>query len=289
MASLSRKFRVRSQVLSDPTAVRAYWWDGELNFGDLLTPFFLRKACDRNVINVRGVRSSLGDALVGVGSILHDLRYPRAVIWGSGFGKTAVKQSRLPAPSEVLALRGELSRSIARDAGWPETTTLGDPGILASRLVAPRESKRQYVIIPHHSHYDVFLKGFPGEERNIVSAKQSPAIVLRAIAESRVVLSSSLHGIIVAHSYSKPWVWLDLKEYPLYGGDFKFQDFFSGMNIVDIPSIRISESDMHSRLRSIIREAFHPAGRSVVDCQETLIKTLKISDFSKKIDLSIEL
>ncbi|MDT0635011.1 polysaccharide pyruvyl transferase family protein [Spectribacter hydrogenooxidans] len=277
------------QTLLDANAVKAYWWDGEPNFGDLMTPYFLRRACDKNVINVRGVRSSVGDALVGVGSILHDLRYPGAVVWGSGFGKLAVKQFKLPPPIEVLALRGELSLSIARDAGWPNADTLGDPGLLASRLMPRQKIKRKYIIVPHHSHHDVFLRALPEEVCNITSAKQSPAAVLGAISESEVVVSSSLHGVIVAHSYAKPWVWVNIKEHPLYGGEFKFRDFFSGMSLTDVAEVSISEYEIRSMLVSVIRDAFFPLGRSVTECQESLINVLKGSQFSERNELLIHL
>ena len=43
-----------------------------------------------------------------------------------------------------------------------------------------------------------------------------------------IILSSSLHGIIIADAYNIPNIWLD--EFPLNEGHFKFKDYFLSQN-----------------------------------------------------------
>jgi pyruvyltransferase len=58
----------------------------------------------------------------------------------------------------------------------------------------------------------------------IIDIESSPEEVIDLICRSRYVFSSSLHGLIVAHSYNVPTTWLKLSD-NVIGGDFKFKDY----------------------------------------------------------------
>lgn len=60
-------------------------------------------------------------------------------------------------------------------------------------------------------------------------------MVVNEIGSASCCISTSLHGVIVAHAYGVPWVWLNIAERDLKGGSFKFEDFFS---VLDRDAVR---------------------------------------------------
>jgi pyruvyltransferase len=59
--------------------------------------------------------------------------------------------------------------------------------------------------------------------------------------ECKKVVSSSLHGIIIAHTYGIPAVWQPFSD-GVFGDDIKYQDYFESVQIPSyIPAIRTNE------------------------------------------------
>lgn len=114
----------------------------------------------------------------------------------------------------------------------------GDPALLMPLLFNPQVDKEYDVtVIPHRAYYERVTADLQkaGKSAHVVNltAPQDEDIeaVVTEIKRSRLVLSSSLHGLIVAHAYGVPALWMRVEE--LAGGDFKFKDYFSS---VDIPA-----------------------------------------------------
>ena len=59
------------------------------------------------------------------------------------------------------------------------------------------------------------------------------------IATSRAVVSTSLHGLIVAQAYGVPWVWLNIIDSQLVGNNFKFDDFFSTLEKTQVSRVDV--------------------------------------------------
>lgn len=226
-----------------------YWWRHGVesaNFGDELSPRLFELAT--------GFRLSWQTPetcqIFGVGSIL-DLvssdtdNRNRPVIWGSGFirpGESTVFEDH--SASRIVAVRGELSRSRVSRAGSGDLdqVVLGDPGLLANRLLSGNVSKAFEIgFVPHHSELfrdEINLLRELGIE--IISPLEDSQIVIEKIAACNVVLSSSLHGLIVADSLGVPNVHLIVSDH-VEGGTYKFDDYYSAFPQRQFWRLEISE------------------------------------------------
>ena len=215
--------RVRRCKTRQPP-VRLFWSTDHSrynsNVGDELSPAIVRLVSQREV----EWAPPEGCDLAAIGSIIEmALGVPRqtpTVIWGSGFISDGPP---LPhAPLIVTALRGPDSAQRLSVAG---DLPLGDPGLLASLLVSRRPAKRQAIgIVPHYADMDLPITAAWAEKRGRVISPRLPAMdFLKAVAACELILSSSLHGLIIADSLGVPNHWVRLSD-RVIGHGFKFRD-----------------------------------------------------------------
>jgi len=208
---------VRSQTWGGPV-VPAFWWDGHPNFGDDLTPMLLPRY---GMVALH--RSPRAAQLIGVGSLLEFVSSDYAgAIWGTGLMHDAAHA--LPAAT-VLAVRGPLT---AERIGMHTEPAYGDPGLLVARHVPRPVGDGRIAVVPHGHHRSHprlhRLIRQAGDEARTVDVHRRALPAVRDIAAARVVLTTSLHGLITADAYGIPAVWTTLAP-ALGGGDFKFRDY----------------------------------------------------------------
>jgi hypothetical protein len=219
------------------------WSDPRLrgeNLGDALSAWILAREF--------GQRSRIvgpADAdLLAIGSILEHLAIPRAVprrrlgsgfgllrrpahIWGSGF-LLAGSRFRSHRPVRVHAVRGPLSRRKIGSAA--SGAALGDPGLLVGRHLPRRHAAhRCVVLVPHYVDLGRALRiaeARPGELR-VVDVLDPLPVVLEQLAGAGIILSSSLHGLVVADALGLPSTWVRFGPWPSRSR-FKFVDYFLG-------------------------------------------------------------
>lgn len=169
--------------------------------------------------------------IAGAGSIIEILIKKKGVnkpvLWGSGF----IKKDNITISSNdfnIKALRGKLSLERTRGID-KKSVALGDPGLLADCLLSSAPKKKYILgIVPHY----VDLKSPVVKELSkqksvkVISPLDSPEQVIHNIAASDYILSSSLHGLIVADSVGTPNAHLKLSD-DLTGGLYKFEDYYS--------------------------------------------------------------
>lgn len=218
-------------------ALKVYWWRLDYprqgNFGDELTPVLIRDVFGRDCT---WASPELCD-LAGAGSIVEFLVETRGtnrpVIWGSGFmrdGDSVVSDRDF----QICAVRGRLSKR--RVAASERTVAVGDPGLLASLLLSRIPSKKYDIgILPHWADAGLPLVRQLSTERTVkvIDATSEPRKVIREVMECRSLLSSSLHGLIVADSLGVPNAHLRLSDNRLIGDRHKFRDYYSLFNDVD--------------------------------------------------------
>lgn len=205
--------------------VKVYWWRSRKNFGDLITPALLKYYGYTPIY-----RKEYQADLISTGSIIDGLKEDyEGIILGSGL----IRDSYRKFPNaNILALRGELTKN---RLGVRQDIPLGDPGLLARNLVSGEFGKSYSIgIIPHYMDKDdpCFLRFCEKYKDDVllISVERSPEIVFKDILSCDRIISSSLHGIITAHALDVPAAWLEITG-KLTGGEFKFMDYFSSLNI----------------------------------------------------------
>ncbi|RPF26394.1 polysaccharide pyruvyl transferase family protein [Georgenia muralis] len=198
--------------------VRTYWWDEVPNFGDQLTPYLLAR------YGVAALPAGPSDCdLVGIGSLLQTMPTGfSGTIWGSG--SLTAEVPSLPRAT-IIGLRGELTRSAL---GGPEVIALGDPALLVARVLQRPYPRYDLGIVPNFAHkadraITALAANDAGVRVKVIDPQQHPAKVVREIASCRAVVTSSLHGLIVADAYGVPAAWT-LLEPTWDGADHKFLD-----------------------------------------------------------------
>jgi pyruvyltransferase len=215
----SRTWRRAAQGmhLLPPDALAAHWFDTEPNLGDQLSPFLLGAVTGATPVWVS--RRYPGKVL-GAGSIANRLA-PGDRVWGAG----SIDGRPIVPPDDVtfLAVRGPLTRD-AVQADVP--AVYGDPALLLPQFFSPPQEKRFSVgIVPHF--FDKQLVGSDDPRVAVIDVQAPWPDVVRRICACDVVVSSSLHGLIVAEAYGIPASWIVVSE-NVIGRGFKFHDYYLG-------------------------------------------------------------
>ena len=226
-----RGLLARSGVASDRNL---YWYYKEadgLNFGDWIGPYIFGKLTGHRPYFRDARRRGLGAYHLTCGSILGHIRQSgKAIVWGSG----AIKpDASFPAPKIIHAVRGPLSREICIRLGHRCPEVYGDPGILLPQFYTPttRRTKHRLGIVPHFKDLELALALFGNrEDVLIVDVRRNVEPVVDDIASCEAVVSSSLHGIILAQAYGLPAARIVLSD-KVIGGNFKFDDYFLGAEL----------------------------------------------------------
>ena len=234
----------------DDNHVAAFWWDKRTNFGDAIGPWIVAKTTGKVPVNTRGTSLAV-PSLMSVGSILGQIERTDTQVWGTGLIEPlrGDRLAKLKAMDriEVLAVRGKLTRhELVSKAGWTVPEIYGDPGLLLPRFIDRAEgmaSESQVAVVPHYAHVDSF-KPLQGQNVHFVDVEQGLERVVREIAAAKAVVSTSLHGLIIAQAYEVPWVWLRITDSPLMGDQFKFEDFFSTVSRADVTIVECTAADV---------------------------------------------
>lgn len=258
----------RELVASDALT---YWWDTKANFGDTVGPWLVSAITGLRPVNSRWVRDG-SPALFTVGSVIGHLKTPGDHIWGSGLigrpGASKLNQLRNAPPTKIHAVRGKWTRDVlVHELGWTVPEVYGDPALLLPRYYAPSPSRRtkKIALVPHYKHKKDFAT-LSGGQANLVDVAGGLEGVVDQISSSSAVISTSLHGLIIAQAYGVPWVWMRLDDKQLGGDTFKFEDFFSLLSRDEVATLDLSTNELGKiDLQKIARQARLP--KSFYDLQ----------------------
>lgn len=209
--------------------MKVYYWTGKKNFGDLLAPLLIKRFCHLD----SELSTAAESELVMVGSILEHLdTYWHGVIAGCGFLKE--DSYNLGGGAQVLAVRGPLT--LKRTGTTRKNVVLADPGLLADELVGDQDKIYDLGLVPHWTDKNleqnpIFKKYNP----KIIRVDDDPLEVIKQIGQCKKIVSSSLHGIILADAFGIPRR-IEIPPRSLShphqeGGLFKWEDYSASINM----------------------------------------------------------
>lgn len=250
--------------------INLYLWRGRPNFGDLMSIDIVEWAFQDAV---RVVDSTTSNKLIAIGSVL-DKAAAGDTIWGTGvhprrfygsnenfFEKTHNFFSKKKFDDvDFLAVRGPVTQDFVfkKTGKWVEV--FGDPAVIAP-LVYPRvvNPVRKFLLINHFS--------VPAETGSIHCLDPSLPWreIVDQICQSEFVISSSLHGLILAEAYGVPALFLHnsreglIKYIDYFGSTGRFPVVFNNLaSITELDDSRLRKNvppDLSSLAASLITSA----------------------------------
>lgn len=207
-------FLFRNQIGLDRSIVNKNqinleWWQRTTNLGDALAPiiyeWILRKYhLDKNKRTNKTIHLNTVGSLIGQG-------HYDAVIWGSGVldqrNTTNLVNQRKYRKLDVRAVRGPISYIVLKICGYECPQVYGDPAILMPYIYPKKENcQKEYdtSVIFHHTQensdtYDCHIINIRTKDYKHF---------IDEICKSKKIISSSLHGIILAETYGVPAIML---------------------------------------------------------------------------------
>jgi pyruvyltransferase len=206
-----------------------YYREPELqNFGDYVSLKIVERMVNGFVRTYQKNRAE--QKILGLGSILY-FAAENDVVWGSGInGKRLDKKDYSFKNLDVRAVRGPLTRQYLMENFQIEVPEVyGDPALLFPYLFPEYKKKKNpsidTLIIVHYKDTHHFPRN--KEDHHIVYATDPWDQIILKIIDSKFVVATSMHGVIIAEAYGIPARYLRVSEIEPW---FKFVDYYYGTN-----------------------------------------------------------
>lgn len=220
-----------------PERVNINYWDRSIekpdglhNLGDMLSPVVVE-----NILQTKGIdidkKVESTKHLYAIGSIIGQ-GFADATIWGSGFlfdpGDSLLMKIKYHymRKLDIRCVRGPKTREIFLRLGMECPDKYGDPACLMPLFYNPDVQKeREYRVVLHF--------------RNELQCEDALGILtndykqfIDEICKAKLIISGSLHGIILAESYGIPAIFLQDRK-SIYM--IKYQDWYESTGRKDFP------------------------------------------------------
>lgn len=189
--------------------------------------------------------------MVGIGSALDNTGTVKKPIhiWTTGIMSEAARVDL--SKHKVWGLRGKLSLDRVSGVKNKDKIVLGDGGLLARHVAStwptpPAEKKYTLGIVPHYVDHETLSSNskyrWLAQNPDVLIVKvneREPSVIVDEIATCKCIISSSLHGLIVADSLRIPnrrFVVETSTE--IAGKGFKFRDYYSVYKGLDMKSVQ---------------------------------------------------
>ena len=220
------------------------------NWGDDMNYYLVEMISGKKVLHLPDsmlLRIIPAESYLVVGSTMTFYSLDHVTVWGTGIINTHKIPYITGKPTQICAVRGPLTRAALIEKGYDCPMVYGDPILLISQFYQPSVARNQheYGIIPHYSDKNnptiLELKDRGIKVIDIQKYNRWQDFV-DDIYQCKYIVSSSLHGLIVAESYGIPSVWVGFSDY-IDGWDFKFRDYYLSLQKKDVQMIPISKAE----------------------------------------------
>jgi hypothetical protein len=197
-------------------------WCLSNNVGDVMTPWLIEKITGE--VPLWSTYTSAIPKLMVCGSILNHAS-PYTTVWGAGLADSN-DELGLEGVS-VNAVRGPLTAwRVAREG--KSVSHVGDPAMMAPMFheaaFSPREkAPHRLGVVAHYVNQVEFYKWAREMDVPFINVFDSPEQFIGRLTQCQTIISSSLHGLILADAYQIPCVWVAGTN-KLGGDGFKFHD-----------------------------------------------------------------
>ena len=209
--------------------VRVHWGRHLNNFGDCLTPDILKYYG----MTPAYISSNEEADIILAGTILQWVK-PSFNGYIVGTGGDRGKIPSFPY-AKIKAVRGKYTRDCLN---LSSDVLLGDPGLLMSYIYSSHvEQIYELGIILHFVDKDKYLFDNIKKRGGVlfINVLDSPKHVVSKIKKCKHIVSSSLHGLIIADAYHIPNAWiLNRNTMPTHFYEEKFEYYYSSLDIIDV-------------------------------------------------------
>lgn len=212
------------------------------NFGDTLNSELIKLITGNapTIVNNSFKNPEKEPIYMAIGSVLGWVT-EETEVWGTGFISDSNFITSIPKPKKIHAIRGKLTREILIKNGIKCPKIYGDPALLMPRFYKPKMDKKYDLsIIPHHVDRElipILKKQF--KRVHFIDITGDIYQFIDEICASERIISSALHGLIIADAYGIPNIWIKLSDKVL-GKGFKFRDYFSSVKRKDIEPLFVN-------------------------------------------------
>lgn len=243
------------------------------NVGDTFSEKVARLYISHSIDKYENVELD-SDNLIIIGSIL-EWADSHSSICGTGLIQSSSKLRHKP--KNIYCVRGPLTAFFLERQGIQAGNIYGDPGLLLSKVYPSSNLKSTYKVgvIPHYVDKDSDWIEYCRALGILVIDVFSPLDVFtKQLQQCEVILSSSLHGIVFAHSYGKPALWIEISG-KVIGDGFKFYDYYLSVGVSPEKVLRckVLEDTNPFDLQSMAQ--VHHLDSVISDIEEALYLTKK--------------
>lgn len=216
----------------------ALWWMEQPypgNLGDILNPYIVERLSG---IPPRFVPK--GDGILAIGSVIKFAREGTHV-WGAG---TPRMTDTLSPKATYHAVRGPLTRRLVLESGGHAPQIYGDPAMLLP-IIRPAAQKRHRLgLIRHYTHAALPLQ-VSGDVVEIGLDRVGYSDIedfLDELTSCEAIISTSLHGLIIAHAYGIPTrrAVFSASDTQIPGDGTKFSDHYAAFGITEAEPLDLS-------------------------------------------------
>jgi pyruvyltransferase len=224
----SQSSRYHQDRIEKKSKKLAYFWQPktkEPNIGDYLALDVVQQMLhfrNRNVLD----KINKKNKLLSIGSVLH-FASDNDALWGTGRNGKVPEKMHSYNSLDVRSVRGPLTRDYLLKKGIACPAIYGDPAILAplfypEKIMCFDGPSQEYLIVPQLNDKIEYYEGY---EEFLISPRMYPGDFIRKILSAKTIVSSSLHGIILAEAYGRNAIFLETES-----GEtrFKYDDYYQG-------------------------------------------------------------
>lgn len=225
---------------------KVYYFQSIANFGDELNKELISLLTNDKVKFISSTEFFNIKNILVIGSVIQ-ISNKNSIVWGSGlhFNSSGFYYNQ---PRKVLAVRGPKTRQRLIELGVKCPEVYGDPALLLPGVFYPNIKKVFEIgIIPHYlNQNDKSIQKYRNNKNiKIIDVKQDPIDVVKAILSCKIIVSSSLHGLIISDAYNIPNVWTEFGK-PIGKDHFKFHDYFLSVNRKIVEPINFQDLNINN-------------------------------------------